>query len=111
MEIDEVLEAYTVVHFHLALWMEDLNTQQESVQKHEVHGRLTAARTWLRQLDDAAARPPHLLETLDLDLTGYTDQQVLDAYAAELDDGRHARFMLFIEDFHRGFTEGATFMR
>jgi hypothetical protein len=111
MAIVEVLEADTVVLVPLAMWMEFLNTQQEGVEKHEAYGRLTAVRTWLRLLDDAAARTPHLLETLDLDLTGYTDQQVLDAYAAELDDGRHARFMLFIEDFHRGFTEGATFMR
>ena len=111
MAIAEVLEADTVVLIPLAMWMEVLDTQQEGVEKHEAVGRLTGVRTWLRELDDRAARTPHVLDTVTIDLTGYTDQQVLDAYVAELDDGRHTRFMLYIEDFHRGFTEGAKLMQ
>ena len=111
MAIAEVLEADTVVLIPLAMWMEVLDTQQEGVEKHEAVGRLTGVRTWLRELDDRAARTPHVLDTVTIDLTGYTDQQVLDAYVAELDDGQHTRFMLYIEDFHRGFTEGAKLMQ
>jgi hypothetical protein len=109
--VAEILEADLVVTIPLAMYMEFLEAMQEGVEKNEAFGRLTGVRTWLRELDGRAGATPHLLDELTIDLTGYTDQQVVDAYTAELDDGVHTRVMLYIEDFHRGFTEGARLMQ
>jgi hypothetical protein len=109
LEFLEGADAVVVLPF--LLWLETLEKQQEGVEKNEAYGRLTGVRTWLRELDKRAAQAPHLLDDLTVDLTGYTDQQVEDAYADELNEGNVMRFMLYIEDFHRGFTEGATLMQ
>ena len=109
--VAEILSADMVITIPLKMYAKFLDALQEGVDKNEAFGRLTGVRAWLRALEDRATQAPHLIDDLTIDLTGYTDDQVMAAYTAEVGDDGSLRFNLFIEDFHRGFTEGAQLMQ
>ena len=110
--IIEFLEMDLVFTLPLYFFKHLIEVEAEGVEKNETFGRLTGMRTWLRELDVRTVSTPHLLdETLKIDLSGLSDDQVIAAYQTELDDGDHRRFMYFIAEFHAGFSEGAAFMQ
>lgn len=108
----KILEDDIVVLIPWEMWKHFLDVQAEGVERNEVYGRLTGARTWLGELDDLARRDPAALtDSMTIDLSGRSDAQVMQAYEYELNDGVHTRFMLDIEDFHHGFDEGGARMQ
>jgi hypothetical protein len=108
----EFLESDVVILIPWEMWKHFLETQAEAVERNEAYGRLTGARTWLEELDTLARRDPSALtESLRIELSGRSNDEVIKAYEYELHDGVHTRFMLFIADFHHGFDEGGARMQ